>query len=142
MLYLQDLQIFEYWHVVELAYSQDLPNPISAIAVGWLGQTVSRSGPVESHVIDAVKHFSEYHYVDDGSLGYHTCEICGDFDSRGEILINIGDKSYVLPQMVLHYMDVHTYKPPYEFIHDLELFWSSPEASVCRKNACGAGDEG
>jgi hypothetical protein len=138
MPYIEDLQRFKFRHEVELAYSQDLPNTINAIAVGWLSRTIPRSGAVNSHVIDAIKHFSEYHYVDEGPLGYQTCEVCNELNARGELLIPIGDKSYVLPQMVLHYMNVHKYRPPYEFIHDLGVFWSSSEASACRKNACGA----
>jgi hypothetical protein len=52
----------------------------------------------------------------EGCLGEHECEICHNHTDRGEILIIDDDKMYVAPQMILHYIKDHSYRPPKEFM--------------------------
>jgi hypothetical protein len=41
----EDLQRFEFGHVFELVYSQDLPITTNAIASGWLRVSLSMADP-------------------------------------------------------------------------------------------------
>jgi hypothetical protein len=51
-----------------------------------------------------------------GWLGEHRCEICRNHTDRGEILILYGNRMYVAPRMILHYIKAHAYRPPEEFL--------------------------
>jgi hypothetical protein len=88
-------------------------------SVGWLGATVPSSGPVDSVILAALKHYTSWVRVEDGSMGVHTCEICHAFRANGEFWIIWGGVRYALPQMTLHYMTEHGYRPPEHFLKDL-----------------------
>lgn len=49
-------------------------------------------------------------------MGCHTCEFCGRFRADGNIGIPAGDLLYVAPEMIHHYVSIHRYSPPPEFI--------------------------
>jgi hypothetical protein len=53
-----------------------------------------------------------------GTLGYHTCEFCGQADSSEEwnITDREGKKKWHFPDMIFHYIEAHDYFPPIEFI--------------------------
>lgn len=133
-----DLARVQYQHVPALGYDKGLASPIEALAVGWLGDRVPRTGAVDADLRAALEHFSRHHYVDRGELGLHTCEICHRFAGRGELLIQTPGGRYVLPQLVLHYIAEHGYRPPENFLRDLSEHWRSPEASRCRTDSCGS----
>jgi hypothetical protein len=48
--------------------------------------------------------------------GLHTCEFCGFFKASGNIGVPAENLLYVAPEMVAHYVDLHGYLPPPEFI--------------------------
>lgn len=50
------------------------------------------------------------------AAGRHTCEICGQFRSTGNIGVPAGQLLFVAPEMVLHYVEAHRYQPPEEFV--------------------------
>lgn len=134
---IKDLTQDIYEHSLSLAYSQDLPEKLDCIYVGWLGATVpavNHSLPPE--FIEALKHFATDHDVDLGALGYHLCEICNSHENRGEFLIEIKKQYYVLPQMVLHYIDDHGYRPPKKFVDELVEDWAQPHRLSCRQGCC------
>ena len=122
---IKDLRRTEYFHNPELAFANDLPDTIGAVTIGWLGEEVPREGVIDPVLVAALEHARDHCYVDQGLMGVHTCEICDTFSDRGEILIAIGDKNYVLPRMVLHYIEAHRYLPPAEFVKDLEEWWAT-----------------
>lgn len=74
-----DLARICYEHAPALAYATGIESPIEALAVGWLGDRVPSTGAIDDDLWAALEHFSHHHYVDFGSLGLHTCEICGRF---------------------------------------------------------------
>ena len=114
-----DLTAWAYHHVPELAFRRDLPSPLAAIAVGWLGSSVPTSGSVPELLITVLRTASNEYSTDTGELGYHTCAICNRFKDRGEFIIETEDRTYVLPRMILHYIDKHRYRPPQQFLDDL-----------------------
>jgi hypothetical protein len=133
-----DLTQVSHGHVPELAHATGIQSPIEAIAVGWLGDRVPSIGAVDNDLRAALEHFSRFHYLDGGQLGLHTCEICGRFAGRGEMLIETPEGRYVLPQLVLHYIADHSYRPPEAFLRNPSRHWGSPEALRCRTDSCGS----
>ena len=75
--------------------------------------------------------------TDMGELGYHTCGICNRYEDRGEFIVQANDRTYVVPCMVLHYIDAHGYLPPEVFLSDLRA-WSERKAA----EPLGAGGAG
>jgi hypothetical protein len=114
-----DLTAWAYHHVPELAFRRDLPSPLAAIAVGWLGSNVPTSGSVPESLIAMLRTASNEYSTDTGELGYHTCAICNRFEDRGEFIIETEGRTYVLPRMILHYIEKHRYRPPQQFLDDL-----------------------
>ena len=95
-------------------------------SVGWLGDTIPRSGKVNAEVIDRLRLCSRTNSQHDvfgarfGSWGDHVCEICANCSEHGEILVSSATAHYLLPKMVFHYMEAHDYLPPEEFLIDLQ----------------------
>jgi hypothetical protein len=50
------------------------------------------------------------------SLGFHTCEFCGEARGYGNFGVPHGDVLFVAPEMIAHYVEAHRYAPPSEFI--------------------------
>jgi hypothetical protein len=94
-------------------------------SVGWLGATVASSGPVDPVALAALKHYTFWARVEDGCMGLHTCEICHNFMTNGEFWIICPGVRYVLPQMTLHYITDHGYRPPEQFLTDLREKWTA-----------------
>jgi hypothetical protein len=52
------------------------------------------------------------------SFGVHVCEYCQSAESSSELIV--GD--YIWPDMLAHYISVHRYKPPEEFVNFIMSF--------------------
>ena len=118
-----------------LAYSAEL----NATAIGWLATRVPRKGTIPPDVLEALRHFHRYHITDEGYLDYHNCGICLEYLDRGEFLVFIPPETYyVLPRMVLHYIEEHGYCPPKKFLDDLRKLWFSESGQSCRSGKCDA----
>jgi len=56
-------------------------------------------------------------------MGFHSCEYCIEGDSEmssGEVILEFKNgHSYIMPDMILHYIADHKYLPPREFIDDV-----------------------
>jgi hypothetical protein len=48
--------------------------------------------------------------------GPHTCELCNDFRTAGNVGVPAGAALFVAPEMVAHYVEKHGYLPPQEFV--------------------------
>jgi hypothetical protein len=118
-----DMTEIEYHHVPALAYREDLESPIAGVAVGWLGGEAPSAGEVPAELRDALRHACRTRETDRGELGEHQCEICRAHEDRGEFVIEVCGAVYVLPRMVLHYIDEHGYRPPDRFLEDLRAWW-------------------
>jgi hypothetical protein len=50
------------------------------------------------------------------TFGFHTCPFCQHYQAEGEIRVAGVDKLYAAPVMIVHYMTIHRYCPPEEFL--------------------------
>ena len=76
------------------------------------------TGPVPSHFRDVLDVMVKEPYGLVLILGVHECELCeGEpyMESRN-LLVPAADVLFIAPAMITHYIDVHEYKPPVEFI--------------------------
>jgi len=48
--------------------------------------------------------------------GFHTCELCGLFRASGKVAVPTNSVLFVAPEMVLHYVEQHSYRPPRDFV--------------------------
>jgi hypothetical protein len=48
--------------------------------------------------------------------GFHTCEFCGRSHGIGNFGVPSGDLLFVAPEMIVHYIEQHGYRPPAEFV--------------------------
>lgn len=138
LMYIPDLTEIEWWHEASFAYDQSLPERFPAVLVGWLGNTVPNSGPVSPLFLDKLQWASQNLIIDQGALGEHECEICGSHTDRGEILIRHGSSMYVMPRMLLHYITVHSYQPPEQFVEAVEkLHQQHKDLEICQEYSQG-----
>ena len=49
-------------------------------------------------------------------FGFHTCELCHNYDHGDDIVVPSNQVMYVAPKMILHYITEHGYLPPKQFI--------------------------
>lgn len=100
------------------------------LAVGWLG---SSSEPVQqsadTELVEALVKMLVDPWQPALLLGRHRCQFClytggpSTFTFRGtevqlgrnNLFVPGGDRAYVSPSLILHYMDSHGYAPPHEF---------------------------
>jgi len=80
--------------------------------VGWLGSVVPRTGQIDVTVIARLRGFQERNQLRDGTLGLHTCEICGGDSGHGSFFVEDSPTRYVLPNLVFHYISAHQYRLP------------------------------
>jgi len=87
-------------------------------AVGWLevGKPFP-TGRVDPAVFDRLLEFARDPWEPFWSCGVHPCDLCQYQPTHGSHNIFIpGDHLiYVCPELITHYMNVHSYRPPDEF---------------------------
>lgn len=88
-------------------------------AVGWL--TIDKpfvTGPMDKDVFVKIKELLRDHWQPMVTLGVHHCDLC-QFDSpcgSANLFVPNGDLIFVCPELVVHYIAAHHYRPPDEFI--------------------------
>jgi len=92
-------------------------------AVGWLhpDHPFSR-GAVPPEFVVRLKEFmtrpssrdDDFHFP--GFGGIHACEFCGKAHGGGNLGVPSENLLYIFPDMLVHYIEAHDYKPPAEFI--------------------------
>jgi hypothetical protein len=92
-------------------------------AIGWLHPDHPYSkGEVPAEFLERLKDFaarsgdSEWALYFGAFGGFHTCEFCGGAMGIGNFGVPSGDRLFVAPEMVVHYVERHGYSPPAEFI--------------------------
>jgi hypothetical protein len=92
-------------------------------AIGWLHPDYTYTkGEVPAQFLARLKAFvsrsgdsAEALYF--GAFGgFHTCEFCGQAHGIGNFGVPSGDLLFVAPEMVVHYIEQHDYRPPDEFV--------------------------
>ena len=111
---------------------------VKTISIGWLGNSVPSTGNVPSEFIDLLNHLYLRHSLSELEMGYHDCEICDNYYSYGQLWLEIEATRYIMPMMILHYIQDHQYSPPKEFIDLALAFWHSKAAIQCKSNTCNA----
>ena len=92
----------------------------SWVRIGWLDSKHNFSkGDVDQEIIDKLKQLEPYVRT----KGWHSCEFCKTEEdrwaARSSTEFKITGKNgitYAFPQMLLHYITKHNYKPPQEFL--------------------------
>ena len=96
-------------------------------AVGWLSdRNQYETGSLPSQLVERLRSYvsrcpeSIEELCWPVAAGPHTCELCGSFGAS----LNFGLPServlFVCPEMILHYVEVHEYRPPEPFLRALE----------------------
>ncbi len=111
---------------------------VKTVSIGWLGDSATTTGNVPSDFIHLLEHLYQRHSLSELEMGYHDCEICDNYISHGQLWLEIEDTRYIMPMMILHYIQKHQYSPPKEFIDIALAFWHSDAAVQCRNNTCNA----
>jgi len=132
-MHLHDLQTYQY----------DLPRPLrNVLAVGWLaaGHDYSK-GSVESALLGHLKRALLTHRANQ-MRGFHLCDLCAQprlvtFDVDGSVF-HLGSAeiwipahgttaAFASPDLILHYITAHQYKPSAEFLEALANIDSRPD---------------
>lgn len=92
-------------------------------AIGWLGAGAEYSrGAVPPEFMERLIRFTRHWGESTRALGwpyacgFHTCEFCGEFNASGNFGVPSTSVLYVCPEMIVHYIAVHEYQPPPEFV--------------------------
>ena len=87
-------------------------------AVGWLGADQDfQKGAVAPELVEKLKSLLREPFQPVAFAGPHECELCQfDAPSGSSNVFVPGDGIiYVMPELAIHYMAAHHYKPPEEF---------------------------
>lgn len=92
-------------------------------AVGWLHPAHPfTTGEVPAEFLTCLKQFVGGWGASADALyfgayaGIHICEFCGKAYGVGNFGVPADDLLYIAPEMIVHYIEVHGYQPPAEFI--------------------------
>ena len=92
-------------------------------AVGWLHPDYPYTrGEVPARFLARLKEFAARSGDSAEALafgwfcGLHTCEFCEQAHGIGNFGVPSGDLLFVAPEMVVHYVERHGYRPPAEFV--------------------------
>lgn len=88
-------------------------------AVGWLdARHPFPTGPVSPVFVAALRRHLQHPWQPVATAGWHDCELCESKPVTGCANVWIPDKSavYVAPELILHYIEDHHYRPPIAFI--------------------------
>ncbi len=92
-------------------------------AIGWLHPDHPYTkGEVSGEFLARLKEFvarsgksAEALYLP-GACGFHTCEFCGKAWGVANFGVPCDGLLYVVPEMIVHYIEQHGYCPPEEFV--------------------------
>lgn len=132
-----------YFHDLS-SYAYGLPEALPGVrSVGWLDAAHSYDiGPVPSEVIRKLTVLAIQKSVNQ-MRGYHYCEFCseerifvvaeGKKDVLGTAEIWLPDARgglFASPDLIVHYIDAHQYRPPQEYVEAVQALdlsaWNPP----------------
>lgn len=86
------------------------------LAVGWLSDNVTfPRGDTPRQVYDRLVEFCKNPWQPFVSMGYHGCEICqfdGEQLGNSNLFFPHEKKILVCPELIVHYINAHSYQPP------------------------------
>jgi hypothetical protein len=93
---------------------------VQAIKIGWLddGKPYAKAeDPNSKKILEKIVFKLEEIGPSLFTKGFHICPFCGEATSSTQFIIQIDKKTfYDAPDMIIHYMLIHNYLPPKEFI--------------------------
>ena len=89
------------------------------LAVGWLDASSTFSiGSTPANVFNRLKELARDPWQPFVFLGIHSCGLCqfeGEKSGTANLFIPHQGKIYICPELITHYINAHSYKPPDEF---------------------------
>lgn len=86
-------------------------------AIGWLSAAVPyHKGMIDSRVRAVFLDKLSNALVGERHRGFHVCEFCANEHGNGVVLVSDNQYIYAAPVMVSHYVTVHEYLPPLQFV--------------------------
>jgi len=113
MTFYRDLDACDY------IFGRDLSEAATSrlLAVGWLSASKDY---VQGHVPQLERYrletLLETAWQPVAFMGFHTCEFCQQADSIYNLFVPGREVVFISPEGILHYIDVHQYLPPREFL--------------------------
>jgi hypothetical protein len=87
-------------------------------AVGWLERgRPFPTGTVAAEVYARLVELVKEPWQPGIFMGFHRCDLCmyEGLSGKRNLFVPAGDKAFVCPELVTHYMNAHGYRPPDEF---------------------------
>lgn len=88
------------------------------VAIGWLGAASNYSrGEVSRVFFEKLKLLVHHRFEPMAFAGVHQCELC-QFDgpcAAGNLFVPDDNRIFVCPELVVHYIATHRYRPPTAF---------------------------
>jgi hypothetical protein len=107
----------------DLSTETDVARGPHVRAIGWIhAADPFPTGPSTLAFVDRLDALTQHAGASSAALGFpdfmgsHTCELCGRAQGTQNLGVVWGSKLYVAPELVLHYVRVHAYRPPDEFV--------------------------
>ena len=97
-------------------YIKDLSGDGMIQPVGWLSLRPYRMGWVEDTYRRRLKELLRDPWEERHAMGSHTCNLCFLWRESRNALIPGKGCVYYVPAMIRHYINVHFYKPPQQFL--------------------------
>ena len=96
----------------DTTYNDHEDEHFTHLSVGWLGNNVTSKGETAAELLSALHALKEKNQLLDGWMGVHTCEICEKHHDKGEFYAEGETTRYIMPNMIIHYIENHLYKLP------------------------------
>ena len=113
-----------------------------SLNIGWLDALHPfQIGRLSASLLDKLKGL--YRTSINQTRGFHLCPFCDATNyvfptievagtsrrlGSAEILLSDGSTNYLAPDLLIHYIECHSYQPPIEFMHALECM-ENPQAN-------------
>jgi uncharacterized protein (DUF952 family) len=89
-------------------------------AVGWLDDRHDFSrGPTPDAALERLKRHIAERFSYSAFAGVHDCELCNGATNGANLFVPTPEVVYIAPAMIVHYIEVHAYRPPGEFLDAL-----------------------
>lgn len=86
-------------------------------AVGWLdGEHPFDQGPSAADFVSALRRHVATAWQPVAAAGRHQCELCEKARAGGNLWIPTPEVLFVAPEMIVHYVEAHAYRPPRAFV--------------------------
>ena len=104
----------------DLSIGADFVRGPNVRAVGWLeaGHPYQQGSAPDGFLAQLKEHMARA-YQPMLFWGFHECTLCADGQRRTgclNLLIPTSQLLYVAPEMIVHYVEEHGYRPPLEFV--------------------------